>query len=109
MDGAKPTSETPEDISDDVIGRQACWLDRRWAETSTGPTNTENPGSSKQQSVVRIHTAESTRVPGQWSSDQGKSILRAWLTSNARKGNRFIFLYHADELATEAGKSDASR
>jgi hypothetical protein len=42
---------------------------------SSGPTNTENPGSSKQQSMVRIHTAESTRVPGQWSSNQGKSIL----------------------------------
>jgi hypothetical protein len=77
--------------------------------TSTGPTNTENPGSSMQQSMVGIHTAESTRVPGQWSSDQGKSILSARLTSNARKGNRFKFLYHADELATEAGVSDALR
>ena len=76
---------------------------------SSGPTNTENPGSSKQQSMVRIHTAESTRVPGQWSSNQGKSILSASLTCFARKGNRFRFLYHADELVTEAAKADTLR
>lgn len=73
----------------------------------TGPTNTENPGSSMQQSMVRIHTAESTRVPGQWSSNQGKSILSGSLNCSPRKGNRFKFLYHADELATEAVMVDA--
>ena len=76
---------------------------------SSGPTYTENPGSSKQQSMVRIHTAESTRVPGQWSSNQGKSILSVSLKCEARKGNWFKFQYHADELATEASKSDALR
>lgn len=76
---------------------------------SSGPTNTENPGSSMQQSMVRIHTAESTRVPGQWSSNQGKSILSVSLKCETRKGNWFKFQYHADELATEASKSDALR
>ena len=76
---------------------------------SSGPTYTENPGSSKQQSMVRIHTAESTRVPGQWSSNQGKSILSVSLKRETRKGNWFKFQYHADELATEANKSDALR
>ena len=69
---------------------------------SSGPTNAENPGSSKQQSMVRIHTAESTRVPGQWSSNQGKSILSGRLKCDPRKGNWFKFQYHVDELATEA-------
>ena len=88
---------------------QAYWLDRRWVVTSTGPTNTENPGSSKQHSMVRIHTAECARVPGQWSSDQGKSILSARLNCEARKGNWFKFQYHANELVTEVVISDVSR
>ena len=83
---------------------QAYWLDRRRAETSVGPTNNVNPSSSKQQRVVRIHSAESTRVPGQWSSDQGKSILIEGLTCPSRKGNGFIFPYHADVMATEAAR-----
>ncbi len=70
---------------------------------SSGPTNAENPGSSKQQSMVRIHTAESTRVPGQWSSNQGKSILSVSLNCLARKGNRFIFLYHGTTTAVTHG------
>lgn len=71
---------------------------------SSGPTNTVDPSSSMQQRMVRIHSAESTRVPGQWSSDQGKSILSEGLTCLSRKGNGFIFPYHADAMATEAAR-----
>ena len=76
--------------------------------TSRGSSSSDNPGNSS-ASTVRIRTAEKTRVPGQWSSDQGKSVLRSSLNAQIERetgSNSCTTL--VGQAATQSIDADAS-